>query len=62
MKGVRNVADFERESEQADWNRRLTGIETVLLMAEPSLDSLSSSALRELQHFGVDITPYLPTM
>lgn len=62
VKGVRNVADFEREREQADWNRRLTGIETVLLMAEPSLDSLSSSALRELQHFGVDITPYLPTI
>lgn len=60
VKGVRSVADFEYERQQAEWNRRLTGIETVLLVAEPALASLSSSALRELQHFGVDITPYLP--
>lgn len=61
VKGVRNVADFEYERDQAEWNRRLTGIETVLLIAEPTLANLSSSALRELRHFGVDITPYLPT-
>ena len=61
VKGVRNVKDFEYEREQAEWNCRLTGIETILLIAEPNLSSLSSSTLRELQHFGVDITPYLPT-
>ena len=60
VKGVRSVADFEHEQWQADFNRRLGGIETILLYTEPELASVSSSALRELSHFGVDITPYLP--
>jgi pantetheine-phosphate adenylyltransferase len=60
VKGVRNASDFEYEQWQADFNRRLGGIETILLYTEPELASISSSALRELSHFGVDITPYLP--
>ncbi len=60
IKGVRSVSDFEYEQWQADFNRRIGGIETLLLYTEPELASVSSSALRELQHFGVDITPYLP--
>ncbi len=60
VKGVRSVSDFEYEQWQADFNRRIGGIETILLYTEPELASISSSALRELQHFSVDITPYLP--
>ena len=60
VKGVRSVTDFEYEQWQADFNRRLGGIETILLYTEPDLASISSSALRELSHFGVDISPYLP--
>ena len=60
IKGVRSVSDFEYEQWQADFNRRIGGIETILLYTEPELASISSSALRELQHFGVDVTPFLP--
>lgn len=60
IKGVRSVSDFEYEQWQADFNRRIGGIETILLYTEPELASISSSALRELQHFGVDVSPYLP--
>ena len=60
VKGVRTVSDFEHEQWQADFNRKLGGIETILLYTEPELASVSSSALRELSHFGVDISPYLP--
>ena len=60
IKGVRSVSDFEYEQWQADFNRKLGGIETILLYTEPELASISSSALRELQHFGVDVSPYLP--
>ena len=60
VKGVRSVKDFEYERDQADINRRLTGIETLLLYAEPQLSALSSSMVRELSHFGVDVSPYLP--
>ena len=60
VKGVRNASDFEYEQWQADFNRRLGGIETILLYTVPELASISSSALRELQHFGVDISEFLP--
>jgi pantetheine-phosphate adenylyltransferase len=61
VKGVRSVKDFEYEREQADINRQISGgIETLLLFAEPELASVSSSMVRELKHFGVDVSPYLP--
>ena len=62
VKGVRSVKDFEYEREQADVNRQLTGggVETLLLYSEPQFSSLSSSMVRELQHFGVDVSPFLP--
>jgi len=60
VRGVRSVNDFEYEQWQADFTRRIGGIETILLYTEPELASISSSALRELQHFGVDVSPYLP--
>jgi len=60
VKGVRSVKDFEYERDQADINRQLSGVETVLLFSEPQYSAVSSSMVRELQHFGVDVTPYLP--
>ena len=62
VKGVRSVKDFEYEREQADMNRLLTNgeVETILLYSEPQFSSISSTMVRELQHFGVDVTPYLP--
>lgn len=62
VKGVRSVKDFEYEREQAEVNRMITGgqVETLLLYAEPQLASLSSTMVRELQHFGVDTSPFLP--
>lgn len=60
VKGVRSVKDFEFEREQADINRRLSGIETIVLFAEPGLDSISSSVVRELTHFGHDCSAFLP--
>jgi pantetheine-phosphate adenylyltransferase len=60
VKGVRSVKDFEYEREQADINRQLSGIETVLLFAEPQLASVSSTLVRELKFFGRDVTEFLP--
>ena len=60
LRGVRSVKDFEYEQQMADINRRLTGIETVILFARPELAAISSSLVRELAHFGKDITPFLP--
>lgn len=60
IKGVRSVKDFEYEREQADINRQISGIETILLFAEPQYASVSSSMVRELQHFGRNVDEFLP--
>lgn len=62
LRGVRTVADFEFERQLADINRNLSGIESVLIYALPELASVSSSMVRELASYGVDITPYVPTI
>ena len=62
VKGVRSVKDFEYEREQADVNRLLSNgeVETILLYAEPHLASISSSTVRELQHYRQDVSAFLP--
>ncbi|WP_314663868.1 pantetheine-phosphate adenylyltransferase [Prevotella aurantiaca] len=60
IKGVRTIKDFEYEREQADINRLLGGMETLLLVAEPQFASISSSLVRELIHFGRDVSEFLP--
>lgn len=60
IKGVRSVKDFEYEREQADINRQLSGIDTLLLYSDPRYSSISSSMVRELIHFGQDVSRYLP--
>ena len=60
IKGVRSVKDFEYEREQADINRQLSGVETLLLYSDPRFSSVSSSMVRELIHFGQDVSRYLP--
>ena len=60
VRGVRTTADFEFEMQLADVNRQLTGIETILLPASPQFASFSSSIVRELSHFGYDVSQFLP--
>ena len=60
IKGVRSVKDFEYERDQADINRQLSGIETLLLYADPRYSAVSSSLVRELIHFGQDVSRFLP--
>ena len=60
IRGVRNTIDFEYEKNIADINRMLTGIDTLLLISEPQHAAISSSMVRELAHFGKDISKYLP--
>lgn len=60
IRGVRSIADFEYERNIAEINRQLTGIETLLLFADPRYEAVSSSVVRELQSYGKDVSPYLP--
>lgn len=60
VRGVRSVKDYEYEREQAEFNRKFGGLETVLLFAEPGLESVSSTLVRELRYFGRDVDEFLP--
>ena len=60
LRGVRSVRDFEYERDMADLNRRLSGIETVVLFSLPEHGAVSSSAVREIASYGGDVAPFLP--
>ena len=60
LRGVRSVKDYEYELGIADINSRLADVETVVLLADPTISGISSSVVRELHHFGRDITTWLP--
>lgn len=61
IKGVRSTKDFEYEREQAEINKLLAPeIETIVLFASSEKAAISSSMVRELKHFGRDISQFLP--
>lgn len=60
IRGIRTVKDFEYEETIADINRKLAGIETILLFTEPELSCISSTIVRELLTYNKDISQFLP--
>ena len=57
---AQDVKDFEYEETIADINRKLAGIETILLFTEPEHTHISSSIVRELLRYGKDISLFVP--
>ena len=60
LRGARTVSDFEYELNMADVNRRISGMETVLLFTLPEHTAVSSSIVRELKSYGADVSQFLP--
>lgn len=60
VRGVRNAIDFTKEKELADINLKVFGMPTVMIPSSPELSYVSSSMVRELQHFGMDTEKFLP--
>jgi pantetheine-phosphate adenylyltransferase len=60
VRSVRNAKDLAYESEMVYFNHQMTGIETVLLVAKPDLQYINSTRMKELAHFGVDLSEWLP--
>lgn len=60
VRGIRTVKDFEYEETIADINRKLAGIETILLFTEPELTCVSSTIVRELLSYNKDISMFIP--
>ena len=60
VRGARTAADWEYEYNLATVNRTIAGIETVIIPTLPEHAAISSSVVRELQHYGRDASQFLP--
>ena len=60
LRGIRSIADFEYEKTVADANRRLSGIDTILLFTEPQHSFISSTVVRDILRYGKDVKCFLP--
>lgn len=60
LRGVRTIKDYEYERDIADINYQLSGVETVVLFCRPQFAAISSSIVRELKHYGRDVSEFLP--
>ena len=61
VRGMRNYSDYENEFALFQYNRDIyPNIETVILMPTTKLQVVSSSSIKELLEFGVDISKYVP--
>ena len=60
LRGIRSVNDFEYEKTIADVNRKLSGVETIILFTEPELAHISSTIVRELLRFGHSVDEFVP--
>lgn len=60
LRGVRSSTDMEYERTLADLNRHIADMETILLPASQLFTHISSTVVRELLHFGGDVSSFLP--
>lgn len=60
VKGLRGGTDFAYELPMARMNRHLSGVETVFLPGDPSLEHVSSSLVKEVHRYGGDVTGLVP--
>lgn len=61
VKGVRNTTDFEYEKTLALQTKHLCpSIETVLFYSEPAFDHISSTYVKGLLQYGMDISDAVP--
>ena len=63
IRGLRSSAEFDQELVSSAANRLLNqDIETVFIPCDPSLNGISSSAVREIAAFGGDIRSFVPDL
>ena len=60
VKGLRGGTDFAYELPMALMNKHLTGVETVFLPGDPTLEHVSSSLVKEVHRYGGDVSALVP--
>lgn len=61
VKGLRAVTDFDYELQMAQVNFQSGQIETMFMATSPTHSFLSSSLVKELAHFGGDVSGMVPS-
>ena len=61
VKGLRAVSDFDYELQMAQVNLSQSGVETMFMATSPDHSFLSSSLVKELAHYGGDVSQMVPT-
>lgn len=60
VRGLRAVTDFDYELQIAQVNLQLAGVETMFMATAPAHSFLSSTLVKELAHYGGDVTSMVP--
>ncbi|KFI45069.1 Phosphopantetheine adenylyltransferase [Bifidobacterium bohemicum] len=60
VKGLRQNGDYEAELGMALVNRKLSGVETMFLPADPLLEHISSTIVKDVARHGGDVTGMVP--
>jgi pantetheine-phosphate adenylyltransferase len=60
VKGLRTVEDYEYETQMAQMNHHLTGMETLFLPTRPQNRFISSSLVREVARLGGSVSGLVP--
>jgi len=60
VKGLRAVTDFDYELQMAQINFQAARVETMFMATAPAHSFLSSSIVKELAHFGGDVSTMVP--
>jgi pantetheine-phosphate adenylyltransferase len=60
LRGLRNTTDFTYEQAIAQTNASMAGIESVFLVASPTISNISSSIVRDVKRNGGDISKMVP--
>jgi len=62
VKGLRAVTDFDYELQMAQVNLQASGVETMFMATAPAHSFLSSSLVKELAHYGGDVSSMVPKL
>lgn len=60
VKGLRTVEDYEYETQMAQMNHHLTGMETLFLPTRPAHRFISSSLVKEIARLGGSVSGLVP--
>lgn len=60
VKGLRAVTDFDYELQMAQVHNQASGVETMFMATSPTHSFLSSSIVKELAHYGGDVSSMVP--